>query len=231
MLRINYTKMPLNETGGGMNNQTYLVHYGVQGMRWGHRKRPDITNSPGFSSKKFRESVVNDRSNPNFVKQRKEVFKTKKREYKALKKQARKDPSKRAQLDSAKKSMKKAGSLLTAQRIVGHKTNLNERYTSDDGSKKALLDQVLTGNANKVNRYLNAGETYAKSMGKVAVQQIAKNSAINLGAYIAAPYLGIGIRELTKRVTSLRHSDDGVETDGRTDISGSLRRDGNEMGS
>ncbi len=214
-----------------MNDQTYLVHYGVMGMRWGHRKQPEKANSPGFSSQKFRESVVNDRSNPNFVKQRKEVWKTKKREYKILKKQARKDPSKRAQLDSAKKDVKKASSLLTAQRIVGSKSKLNERYTSDDGSKKALLDQIVSGNANKVNRYLNAGETYAKSMGKVTTQEILKSAAINVGMNIAAPYMALGIRELTKRAMSLRHSEDGVEGYDGTDVSCPLRCNGHEMGS
>lgn len=172
--------------------EQYLVHYGVQGMRWGVHKQEEA-RGPGLISRLKSEHAQTKAAkkreyldSTNYVKKKRAAYLTAKAKYKSLKK-SRAD---KADVKDAKANMRTAKNLFKAQTLVGQNQELNARYASKGGARRAFKDWAITGNVSSVNRQLNLGHSYVKSMAKATVGTVATTAAVNVGVRVAAPLIG-----------------------------------------
>lgn len=174
----------------------YLVHYGVQGMKWGVRKKEEggLGNTRGANLLSRLRSEHNQTKlakanekldSTNYVKKRRAEYWKAKADYKSMKKSS----SDKSAIKDSKQKMKDAKSAYRAQRIIGTEQKLNSRYTNKGGVANAIADQLLSGNAASVNRQLNLGHSYVKSIGKATVGTFASSAAIGAGTQLMAPLL------------------------------------------
>lgn len=176
--------------------EQYLVHYGVQGMKWGVRKKEEggLGNTRGahFLSRLRSEhnqtklAKANERlDSTNYVKKRRAEYWKAKADYKSTKKSSTDTNA----IHDAKQKMKEAKRTYHAQQIIGTEQKLNSRYTGKGGRVNAIADQLLSGNASSVNRQLNLGHSYVKSISKATVGTIATQAAIGAGTQAIAPLM------------------------------------------
>lgn len=180
--------------------EQYLVHYGVQGMKWGVRKKEEggLGNTRGAhfidrlrnehaqtKAAKAREAL----DSTNYVKKRRAEYWKAKADYKSMKKSS----SDKSAINASKQKMKDARRTYHAQQIIGTEQKLNSRYTGKGGQANALVDHFLSGNAASVNRQLNLGHSYVKSIGKATVGTFATSAAIGAGTQLMAPLMPLSM--------------------------------------
>ena len=146
--------------------QNELYHFGVKGMRWGHRKGPVETTNYRKTSNKLKKALAAD--------DKAERLGYKDFEYKQAHNKVNKTYRKDAR--QAGKESERA-----FKEYIKERNKLNEKYMAETTKKQRIIDKHLFsyGAEKKINRILNENENMSVSDARSKIHKEALRNSNN----------------------------------------------------